>query len=318
MSNSLLIVFNTPTNFNSMNVFEIGTNKKYFNEGKTKHCLTNEIVPSIRKSIEFLTPLAKTQPINLLICGRTLSWLNQNSKETVKQLKEFIRLPKVKVITSLYHNSLPETLTSEEFTYQLKLHLNTLKSVLGKKSTTLVVKESLNEDQIKLAQSLGVRNYLAVPSFETNKINYSAEDSLTILSNNVFISKSKEELINVVADNFVTLDKKFISKINWDKLIDKRHELHDHLHSEVANFYPLIKELNDKNSLEDWRLLSASINLNDSNKYDNYMSVMNTLNDIAFKAQNIHLLKQGKEIIQPKLSNNPSELLKNIFTKGEL
>lgn len=314
LKNILLVVFNTPSNLNSMNVFEVGTNKPYFNHGKTKHHLSNEIVPAIEKAVKFLTPLAKKQNINILLCGRTLDWLNSHSKETLNTLKTFLRLPKVKLLTSTYYNSNPLSLQPEEFEFQLKSHINILKSTLGKKSTTLVTTNPLNKEQNKISQKLGIRNSITVDKFNTGEITYSDKLQINILTTDYFLEDNQiSSNLNTKSINFSKIDKTLLSKIDWDEMIKKRSKLHNHIHEELLSFYPIIKKLNDKNHLEDWRMLNSAVDLESKNKYDNYMNVMNTLNDISFKIKNIHLLKSGKEIIKPNIVNNPSEILKSIL-----
>lgn len=312
---TLLLVFNAPTNLNFMNVFEVGSNKKYFNEGKTKHTLNNEIIPSINKAITILTPLSKYQSLNLLICGRTLNYLNENSKETIIKIKEFLRNTKVKLTTSLYFNSHPETLSDDEFEYQLKKHINSLKSILGKKSTTLIVKDFLSETQNEIATELGIRNSITLHSFNTN-----LKSNIIILNSDFFINNNEKQIYEILTkEKFVPLDKKFISNLNSNNLASTQIKtpLHEHINSEISAFYPLIKKLNDEENLNDLRLLSSAINLNDSEKYENYISIMNSLNDMSYKIKNISLLQQGQDIIPPKIINNPSQTLKSIFQEDE-
>jgi hypothetical protein len=102
----------------------------------------------------------------------------------------------------------------------------------------------------------------------------------------------------------------------------ENEEMKSHLIEEFKNIYDVIVLMNDENALKDWRLLSSKINSVDNesqheyehtHRYENYITLMNSLNDVAYKLKTGFLLKNGLDIPEPSIVESPSKELKEVI-----
>ena len=286
-----------PPNLEHMNVFQISTNKKYFDQGKINYQLEHTILKSINTGINFLSQkISSESNLDVYIEGPILSWIEKNSKETLSNLKKFAKSRFVNLVAGTYFNSSPKTLTQEELNYQIEEHKNKLKNIFGRTPKTLMLTSEINQEIIK---KHSFKNSIYTPKLKDGIFN-----GIKIITNNFFINKSEE----LLEDDWLNLNSKQIEPHSCD--------LTNHLNEQTKNIYSAIKMGGDVAIMNDWRNLSSNLNKLDVD-YETYMSTMNVLNDITHKIKNITLLKNGKELQPLNLTDNPSSELKQ-FLENEV
>jgi len=315
MNEATIITFNYPTNIENINVFEIGNNKPYFNKGKEEYILKEKILPALKN----LTNLNKSTPINILLSGRVLDWVNENSKKTIQNLQEFLKKPNVNLISSTHYNSSLHLLTDEEFENQIKQYNTKIKNLFDKKiNTFLSFDNNINESQLKILKSYKINKCILLPNNETGKFNFKSHSNVISCSSK---TSQKGKLLHINYEDLSKFD--FNETIPLNKLFKKSIFKHrpkrenpfkEHVKDELITLYSLVREINQKELQQDWRLLSSNINiLNEKNNYEDYISYMNILNDVCYKIKTIQLLQQGKEITKPVLTNDPTKQLKEVL-----
>lgn len=346
MVNSIIITFNAPSNLENMNVFEIGTNKHYFNKGKEEYIIQEKIIPSIKNLSNFLTN--HLEPTNVYFSGILLTYLNKTSKETINLIQKIIDNPQVNLVLSNYYCSSLKILTQKEFEHQINEHKKILKELFNKKVNTFIsFDNNINTEQIAVLNQNKIKNIILLPKNENGIFSCKTTKDFLICDtkNQIKILHSENPKNNLIqneqktTNNIIHLNESFFYEknnfIDLNQIVDlndlisnhktsnhktsKECPLKEHVKDEMSTLYDLITKINDETSMQEWRLLSSNINLlNDENNkqhYENYISYMNILNDFCHKIKTGLLLKEGKNITEPKLVNNPTKYLKEVLVK---
>ena len=143
----------------------------------------------------------------------------------------------------------------------------------------------------------------------------------------LFLQKqTNDDLDNEESNSIINEEKEYEQKpfiYTLNELDDYEHEeIKSNLIEEFKEMYDLILLLNDKQALDDWRHLSSKINYVDkeniheyeqTHRYENYISLMNSLNDIAYKLKTGFLLKNGLDITEPQIVEHPAKELKEVI-----
>ncbi|MGE0793035.1 MAG: hypothetical protein AB7V77_02530 [Candidatus Woesearchaeota archaeon] len=293
----MIVAFTAPIKLQHMNVFQLGTNKTYFDEGRTTYIISNEIEPIINNALESLSNFIKenSQNITLLISGNILNYLKENSIKTLNNLRRFAKSRFISLATKPYFNSHIKTMSNEELNYQIKLHSNLVKEVFRRMPKSIITNTPIENKEI--LKNFKLKNELVIENFQTG-----IHKENILLTQSFFANKTQEKITNDL-NNLTNI----LSEINENN----NCELKNHIQSELSNIFPHISKLNDENILQEWRLLSSNINHMTKQDYENYISMMNIINDLSYKLKNVELIKQGKEMMEPIILNEPSKLLTN-------
>ena len=138
----------------SFNVFDIGANKEYFNEGLIQHHCRNKLCSDLEQLIDTLQ--RQTTDIALTLHTRTLKFLVEEQPELLEQLKTLLQTnSSVHLATQAPYATTTEVLSKAELEEQVTSYTKKLQEKLGVKATVLLLdkpSEALANDlQLELA-----------------------------------------------------------------------------------------------------------------------------------------------------------------------
>ena len=307
LTTKIIVNFVAPINLENLNIFHLGTNKKYFNHAKTNYSLANTTIPAIEQAIIALTNFSNRteNQIYLNICGRTLKWIDENSKQTEINLRNFAKSRYVNLVATPFFGTSILKLPQIELTHQLKTYHEIAKKIY-KRTPVIALSDSnnLNESIEQTLKQNKLKQILFVPHQVQGIYNINKQ-KIIFLTESFFTNKTEKQIEH---------DLNNLNKLlpNYTDANTINCPLQKHVQEELTKTYHPLKKLNDESILTDWRLLSAHNHLSASEDYESYISSMNTLNDLAYKVKNIDLLNAGQELIEPLLLENPSQLLENL------
>ena len=282
---SLCVAFEYPFCMHSFNVFEVGNNKEYFNQGKSNFLMQEDVLPKMNAAITTMSKLTSNgTPINLYVSGQVLTFLQEEAPETLDSLTALVKEDNISLMAGPFHESSLQVINNTELAHQIKHHNQIYKEIFSKKAD--IIFSSEGSIQSNMTQTILECGFTA--SMITNGVKTGVFEAETgMLSGSIPTIYASTEINseidskNISKNAVVFLDKDAFSDLDLlDKLnaIDanntftafsniaiqtdssmifstKTSELGNHIQNELKEFYPHLANLGG-DMIQSWRNLS--------------------------------------------------------------
>lgn len=314
---------------NPHNVFDIGTNKRYLDTGKWQYSVTHELSDKCEALSKVLDTIGENVSFGLAIPGHVLDTIADHDASLVHSLKTLIEKHDLTVLSIPYYAGFSSVLPEKEFATQVRLHNETVYHVLGISPSTFFTPESpLHSDHIASLAKMGLTTALgpSTPFSSSSsqnsgvyRIEISSDADLLFKSLSSLDSSSLKDVSAAVSPLQDLSGTRYTRECDTDLL-------KEHVTAELKALYPHIISSGDDTLIGDWRRLSSHpvldpVSSEDASQdrqqgYEQYMSLMNILNDVAFKIRSVSLASQGVFLTEPEISQSPSSLIDSSVGSG--
>jgi len=123
-----------PFRLRQYQVFDIGTDKSYFNDNQNKEVLLKVAHKSYLPTNKVLHDLCRQYPkfkISFSFSGVVLEQFEEYCPEVLKSFQELVQTGQVEILAETYHHSLAFLYSEQEFEEQVKLHGQKIKKLFG-------------------------------------------------------------------------------------------------------------------------------------------------------------------------------------------
>lgn len=300
MDKALTLVLQPPVRLHDMNIFDIGTNKVYINTGQMEHELTSDVSMQIAVARAHFDGKAE-ENLQLAVPGFVIDSLAKKSPETLIQLRNFVNTSKVSLLAMPYYGSSLEIINAEELKTQIALQQEALKKHFKQESKIFYASTSPSVSQKEILVASGLTQTVSPKTH-------------TVLS--LEEAKSRERFAHALEDAQI------VSTLAQTQLNANFLDMKNHVATELQGLYPHIVASQDEELLETWRLLAhdslliqLTRNPSVNSPYEQYTSMLNMCNDLAHKIKAVALTKKGIFLTDVKITDSPSEFLRDILEK---
>lgn len=298
---------------NSFDVFDIGANKTYFDTGKWTNSLFQGLKHKSALLAHVLDTMASSSKKAIAIPGMVLDALEKYDPLSLSSLSELVATYDLELLSMPYHVGSTRILSCEEFAYQVRLHNETVSRVLGKEAKIFYSPEQhLDPDHVRILGELGIPSVLG-----------GHVSTIDMLTDDDLLQQQLGSLENSAFD--ITPAVTSISGSGFENAPFTSSSLQSHLIDELKAIYPHILSSGDRSLLDDWKILSShpvlssispTMQGHSTSDYEQYVTIMNILNDMAHKIRSVSLSTQGMFVTAPEISESPSSLLASTSKRG--
>lgn len=154
-----------PFRLDQYQVFDIGTNKAYFNEKKNREVLKKVARKCYLPANSVLLGLLRKLPefkISFSFSGVFLEQCEEYLPEVLESFKLLVNTGQVEILAETYHHSLASLYSEKEFTAQVMLHTQKIKQLFGVTPTVFRNTELIyNNELAKKVERMGFKAILA-------------------------------------------------------------------------------------------------------------------------------------------------------------
>lgn len=148
----LFFQIHIPVQLKRYRFFDIGQDHYYYddfhNEEKISYLVENSYMPALQTIREMVRSSNSKFKCSFAISGVTLEQFEHYAPEIIDLLKELADTGSIEFLAETYAHSLASLHDDEEFSRQIKMHGQKIKSLFGKTCTTLFNSELIYSDEI--------------------------------------------------------------------------------------------------------------------------------------------------------------------------
>lgn len=148
----LFFQIHIPVQLKRYRFFDIGQDHYYYddfhNEEKISYLVENSYMPALQTIREMVRSSNSKFKCSFAISGVTLEQFEHYAPEIIDLLKELADTGSIEFLAETYAHSLASLHDEEEFSRQIKMHGQKIKSLFGKTCTTLFNSELIYSDEI--------------------------------------------------------------------------------------------------------------------------------------------------------------------------
>ena len=154
-----------PFRLRKNNVFEIGSNKDYFDNNKNKSVLDKVAKKCYLPANEVMLSLIREHPefrISYSFSGVVLDQFEQYSPDVLNSFQQLVDTGQVEVLDETYHHSLAYLYSKKEFREQVKLHSKRVKSLFSYRPKVFRNTELIHNNELaKEVEDMGYKGIIA-------------------------------------------------------------------------------------------------------------------------------------------------------------